>query len=135
VSPVVSSLFMFEGRAEEAMTFYVSLFDDAEVEHVVRFGPGEPGPEGSILLADFRLGGQSFQCMDSYIRHAFTFTPATSVSVELPTEAEVDAVFARLAEDGQVLMPVAAYPFSPHFGWLTDRFGVSWQVQVARSPG
>jgi predicted 3-demethylubiquinone-9 3-methyltransferase (glyoxalase superfamily) len=89
-----------------------------------------------VQLATFRLGGQAFSCLDSPIAHGFTFTPATSISVELPTMEEVDATFARLAEEGTVLMPLAAYPFSPHFGWLTDRFGVSWQVQVARrGPG
>ena len=119
---------MFEGKAEEAMSFYVSLFKNAEVTDIQRYGPGGPGKEGSVLKALFTLDGQSFMCIDSPAKHAFTFTPSFSIFVTCETEAEIDALFARLSEGGQVLMPLGEYPFSSKFAWLSDKYGVSWQL-------
>jgi predicted 3-demethylubiquinone-9 3-methyltransferase (glyoxalase superfamily) len=122
---------MFQGQAEEAMDLYVEVFPDAEVEGVQRVGPDGPGVPGSVERAALRLGDRTFQIFDSPVEHDFTFTPSVSISVELDDAAEVDRAFARLADGGEVLMPLDAYPFSPHFGWLADRFGVSWQLGVA----
>jgi predicted 3-demethylubiquinone-9 3-methyltransferase (glyoxalase superfamily) len=69
--------------------------------------------------------------IDSPVKHDFTFTPAMSLFVDCADEAEIDALFAKLSEGGKVLMPLAAYPFSRKFGWLSDRFGVSWQLNLA----
>ncbi len=129
----VTPFLMFEGQAEEAMTFYVSLLPNSSVLHVTRYGPEGPGKEGSIMLAMFALGGQQFMCIDSPVSHGFTFTPAMSIYVNCESEAEIDALFARLSEGGQVLMPLSSYPFSPRFGWLNDRFGVSWQVNLRQA--
>ena len=126
----VTPFLMFEGRAEEAMTFYVSLMPDSGIQHITRYGPEGPGKEGSVVLATFTLGGQQFKCIDSPVNHAFTFTPAMSIYINCASEAEIDTLFGRLSEGGQVLMPLAAYPFSPKFGWLNDRFGVSWQLNM-----
>jgi predicted 3-demethylubiquinone-9 3-methyltransferase (glyoxalase superfamily) len=71
-------------------------------------------------------------CIDSYVRHAFTFTPAISLFVTCQSEAEIDQLFARLSEGGQILMPLDAYPFSEKFAWITDRYGVSWQLTLTR---
>lgn len=129
--PQVTPFLMFEGRAEEAMNRYVELFDDSAIESITRYGTGEPGPEGTVLHATFALGGRRFFCIDSPARHEFTFTPAVSLFVECGSAEQVDRYFQALAEDGAVLMPLGEYPFSPRFGWVQDRFGVSWQVSFA----
>jgi predicted 3-demethylubiquinone-9 3-methyltransferase (glyoxalase superfamily) len=121
---------MFEGVAEEAMNFYVSLFADSEINQVDRYGPGEPGAEGTVKIAAFTLAGQEFLCIDSPVKHAFTFTPSISLFVNCESEAELERVFAQLSAGGKVLMPVANYGFSTKFGWTNDRFGVSWQLNL-----
>jgi predicted 3-demethylubiquinone-9 3-methyltransferase (glyoxalase superfamily) len=126
----VSTFLMFEGRAEEAMHFYVGLFDGAAVTNIRRYGPGEAGKEGSVMHATFALKGQNFMCIDSPAKHAFTFTPAISIFVDCDSEAEVDALFGKLSEGGQILMPLDKYPFSRKFAWIADRFGVSWQINL-----
>jgi len=126
----ISTFLMFEGQAEEAMTFYVSLFPGSEVWSIERYGPGEMGPEGSVKRADFTLAGHALMCIDSPAKHAFTFTPSVSLFVECADEAELDAAFERLSEGGSVLMPLADYGFSRKFGWVSDRFGVSWQLNL-----
>ena len=126
----IKTFLMFEGRCEEAISFYVSLFPDAAVSSIRRYGPEGPGAEGSVKQATFTIQGQTFMAIDSPVRHGFTFTPAMSLFVDCADEAEIDALFAKLSEGGQVLMPLAAYPFSRRFGWLSDRFGVSWQLSL-----
>lgn len=122
---------MFDGTAEEAMTLYVSLFGDSQITQVERYGPGEQGKEGTVKVAYFTLAGREHLCIDSPVKHGFGFTPAMSLFVECESEAELDAVFSRLSEGGNVLMPIGNYGFSSRFGWLTDRFGVSWQLNLA----
>jgi predicted 3-demethylubiquinone-9 3-methyltransferase (glyoxalase superfamily) len=89
------------------------------------------GPEGSVKRADFTLAGQPVICIDSPAKHAFTFTPSMSLFVECEDEAEFDTAFALLAEGGKLLMPPDNYGFSRKFGWLNDRFGVSWQLNLS----
>lgn len=122
---------MFEGKAEEAMTFYVSLFKGSEVTSVQRYGPGEPGAEGSVKRAEFTLAGHRLACIDSPIKHAFTFTPSISLFIECDTEAELEEVVVKLSEGGGVLMPPANYGFGTKFAWVCDRFGVSWQLNLS----
>lgn len=126
----VTPFLMFEGSAEEAVRFYVSLFHGSEVKQVERYGPGGPGPEGTVKRADFTLAGQPVICIDSFVKHAFTFTPSMSLFVECESEAELDAAFAQLSAGGGVLMPPGDYGFSRKFAWINDRFGVSWQLNV-----
>jgi predicted 3-demethylubiquinone-9 3-methyltransferase (glyoxalase superfamily) len=121
---------MFEGKAEEAMNLYVSLFRGSEVVRVERYGPGEPGAEGSVKRAEFTLGGHRMACIDSPIKHAFTFTPSASLFVDCDDEAEMDAAFAQLTAGGAVLMPPGNYGFSTKFACVVDRFGVSWQLNL-----
>ncbi len=123
---------MFQGQAEEALDLYVAVFPDAEVESIERVGDDGPGVPGSLQTAVLRLGDWRLQVFDSPVEHDFTFTPSSSLWVECETAAEIDRAFALLADGGQVLMPVEAYPFSPHYGWVADRFGVSWQLALAR---
>jgi predicted 3-demethylubiquinone-9 3-methyltransferase (glyoxalase superfamily) len=123
---------MFQGRAVEALDFYVSLFgDDAAVEEIVRWGEGEAGPKGSVQRAWLRLKDQRVICLDSPVKHAFDFTPSFSFFIECDSEAELDRLAAGLLDGGTALMPPGAYGFSRKFAWVNDRFGVSWQVNLA----
>lgn len=124
---------MFVGEAEEAMNFYVSLFAGSEVLEIERYGPDEQGAEGKIKRAGFTLCGQDFICIDSPPVHDFTFTPSISIFVDCESEAELDKVFGQLSEGGEVFMPLDDYGFrrvSRKFGWCSDRFGVSWQLNL-----
>ena len=129
----IKTFLMFEGRCEQAMNFYVSLFEGAAITGVRRYGSEGPGKEGSVMQATFSLAGQTFMCIDSPVKHEFTFTPAMSLFVDCADEPEIDTLFAKLSESGQVLMPLGQYPFARKFGWVSDQFGVSWQLNLPNS--
>lgn len=129
-SQKITTFLMFQGNAEEAMTFYLSLFDDASVVAINRYGAGGPGPEGTVEHATFALAGQEFMCIDSAVKHAFTFTPAMSLFVQCRDEPELDRLYTALADGGSELMALGNYGFSAKFGWVNDRFGVSWQLNL-----
>ena len=126
----VTTFLMFMGQAEEAMKLYISLFKQSAIVNITRYGANEAGAEGTVQHATFTLNGQEFMAIDSNIEHAFTFTPSMSLYVRCEDEAEIDRVFAALSAGGQILMPLEQYPFSRKFGWLADRFGVSWQLSL-----
>ena len=126
----ITTFLMFDGNAEEAMNLYASLFKQSEILSITRYGANEAGNEGTVQQALFTLNGQQFMCIDSPAQHAFTFTPSMSLFVRCDTEEDIDEVFAKLAQDGQILMPLGEYPFSPKFGWVSDKFGVSWQLSL-----
>jgi predicted 3-demethylubiquinone-9 3-methyltransferase (glyoxalase superfamily) len=132
MSTTITTFLMFEGKAEEAMSLYISLFENAEIVHVERYKANEGGIGGSIKLASFTLNGINYKCIDSPIHHGFTFTPAMSLYVNCDSAAEVERLFDKLSEGGQVLMPLDAYPFSDKFGWVADKFGVSWQLNLRK---
>ncbi|MEL6538832.1 MAG: VOC family protein [Bacteroidota bacterium] len=119
-----------ENNAEEAMNFYVSLFDNSKITDIQRYGKDGPAKEGTIFVATFELNGSQFACSDSYITHEWTFTPGVSIWVECTSEPELDKVFGALSENGKVLMPVGNYGFSTKFAFVEDRFGVSWQLNL-----
>ena len=121
---------MFEGCAEEAMEFYTSTFKNAEVLNVTRYGKDSAGSEGSVQQASFVLNGQEFMCIDSNIKHAFSFTPSLSLFVKCTSDDEIQELFAKLSDGGNILMPLNNYPFSKRFGWLSDKFGVNWQLNL-----
>lgn len=125
----ITPFLMFEGKAEEAMKFYVSLFESSEIIGITRYGADGPGTEGSVAHAVFSLDGQVLMCTDSTVEHAFT--PAMSLYATCESEDEIDGLFEKPSQDGEVLMPLAAYPFSPKFAWLDDTYGVSWQLALA----
>jgi predicted 3-demethylubiquinone-9 3-methyltransferase (glyoxalase superfamily) len=127
----VTPFLMFEGAAEAAMNFYLSLFPGAAIDSIARFGAGGPGCEGSVMQATMSLKGQKLFFFDSPVKHAFTFTPSISLMVDCDSAAEVDRLFAALSEQGQTLMPLDAYPFARRFAWINDRFGVSWQLRFS----
>ena len=126
----VRPFLMFEGKAEEAMNFYISLFHGAKVLEISRYGANQPGPEGSVKKASFSLGDQTIHCTDSFVKHGFSFTPAFSLFVDCTSEEEIGRLYAALSTGGATLMPLGEYGFSRKFGWINDRFGVSWQLNL-----
>ena len=130
MASTVATFLMFDGVAEKAMNFYVSLFGGSEIRRIERYGPGEQGAEGTVKRADFALGGHNMICFDSPVKHDFTFTPSISIFVDCENEAELDEAFNQLSAGGAVLMPLDNYGFSAKFGWVNDRFGVSWQLNL-----
>lgn len=129
---IIPFLMFQDGKAEEAMNFYTSLIEDSEIATIVRYGANEDGDEGTIMQATFILKGQEFMCIDSKIKHEFSFTPSFSIYVTCSTEDEIGNIYQRLSEGGQSLMPLDDYGFSKKFGWLNDRFGVSWQLNLPK---
>lgn len=116
--------------AEEAMNFYISLFDDSKIIRIQRWGKEGPGKEGTVMHATFQLNGQQFRCSDSPPVHNWDFTPAVSNYVACENEEEIERLFSKLSENGEVAMPLNNYGFSQKFGWVIDRFGVSWQLNL-----
>ena len=123
---------MFEGKAEEAMNFYTSILDNSAIKSISRYKANEAGPEGSVMHATFTLNGQEYMCIDSPGKHAFTFTPSISLYVTCDSEEEINILFEKLSMNGTILMPLDKYPFSEKFCWLSDRFGVSWQLTLSK---
>ena len=110
------------GKAEDAINFYTSVFRNAKVAHVLRYGKDEkPDKEGTIRHAGIVLEGQSFAVMDSARAHGFTFNEAISFIVRCNTQEEIDYFWSKLAVD----------PAAGQCGWLKDQFGLSWQIVPA----
>ena len=123
--------FMFQdGVAQQALDLYCATFPDSRAVRVERYAAGEPGPAGTIKVATFTLCGREFMCSDSPVKHGFTFTPSNSTFVDFDSEEDLQRTFDALSQGGMVLMPLANYGFSRRFGWLNDRFGVSWQLNL-----
>ena len=120
------------GRAEEAVGWYCSIFDDARVVSMDRYGPGEHDPEGTVRTAVFEIGGHQMMAIDSAAAHQVTCTPAISLWVECSSSEEIERVSAALGEGGNMLMPLGDYGFSKQFCWVADRYGVTWQLNLSR---
>lgn len=131
MATTITPFLMFQGgRAEEALRLYTSLFADAEVTRLERFGPGEGGAEGTLRACEVSLRGQRIRLFDSPTPHAFDFTPSVSLFVDTEDPGEFDALYGALSEGGGVMMPPDDYGFSRRFAWVADRFGVSWQISL-----
>lgn len=122
---------MFTGDASAALALYASIFSAFRVESIERYDPAAPGAEGLVKRADVSFAGHAIVVIDSPVKHAFTFTASTSLFVECENESELNSAFAKLSAGGQVFMPLDNYGFSSRFGWCSDRFGVSWQLNLA----
>lgn len=110
----------FDGKAEEAARFYVSLLPGSQVDAVWRNSIETPGGKpGDVLLVEFTLAGQGYQALNG--GPVYQFTPAISLSVDCADQAEVDRLWEALSEGGE---PVQC-------GWLRDRYGLSWQIVPA----
>jgi predicted 3-demethylubiquinone-9 3-methyltransferase (glyoxalase superfamily) len=119
----VTPFLMFEGRCAEAVAFYIATLGGEVVSMQHR-------PDGAVQHTVFTLRGREHRAIDSPAKHAFSFTPSLSLFVDCADEAEIDRLYAAFAEGGSALMPLGDYGFSKKFGWLNDRFGVSWQLNL-----
>ena len=127
----VTPFLMFQdGKAEEAMNHYTSLIEDSSIKSITRYGANEAGEEGTVMHAIFSLKGQEFMCIDSNVKHEFTFTPSFSIYITCDSEQEINTLYEKLILNGQALMPLDDYGFSKKFGWINDQFGVSWQLNL-----
>jgi predicted 3-demethylubiquinone-9 3-methyltransferase (glyoxalase superfamily) len=130
----ITPFLWFDDNAEEAMNFYVSLFENSRVVNIFRY-PDEPldipmqGMEGKVLTGEFELGGQQFMALDGGPQ--FQFTPAISFFVNCRTEDEIDRLFEQLSARGDVMMPLQQYPFAEKFAWVQDRYGLTWQLMLS----
>ncbi|MBN2470596.1 MAG: VOC family protein [Anaerolineae bacterium] len=118
----------FEGNAETAVAFYTSIFNHASTGSILRYGEEGPGDPGSVVTMEFMLEGQPFIALNG--GPYATFTPAVSFFVSCHTRQELEPLWEQLAESGRVLMPLDTYPFSEYYGWVEDRFGISWQLNL-----
>ena len=114
----ITPFLWFDGNAEEAMNFYVSIFENAKVGSVSRYGDSGPLPEGSVMTASFELCGQTFMVLNGGGSTKHPFTPAISFVIDCETQQEVDRYWDELTAGGK----------EQPCGWLVDKFGVSWQV-------
>lgn len=128
----VSTHLMFQGGAEEAIKLYSSVFPDFLVHEKELHESGDM--KGRLRLANVSFANHDLIIFDSPPVHDFTFTPAISLFVEFDNAEELKRAFERLSEGGEVAMPLDDYDFSPLFGWLQDRFGVSWQLSLSDNP-
>ena len=119
MSDRITPCLWFDGKAEEAMTFYTSIFKNSKIGHIMYYGEAGPGPKGSVLSVTFELDGQAFMALNG--GPMFTFSPAISFFVKCQTQAEVDEYWAKLSAGGE----------TQQCGWLRDRYGVSWQIVPA----
>ena len=106
----------FDGKAEEAMNFYVSIFKNSKVVTVTRYGEAGPGKKGTVMSATFQLAGQDFYALNGGPQ--FKFTPAISLFVNCETQKEVDELWEKLSAGGR----------KDQCGWLQDKYGLSWQI-------
>ena len=112
----ITPFLWFDGTAEEAMNFYTSIFKNSKKGRVSRYGEAGPGPKGTVMSATFELEGQQFMALNGGPH--FKFSPAISFLVDCKTQQEVDELWAKLSEGGQI----------QQCGWLTDKFGLTWQI-------
>ncbi|HEY0059874.1 MAG TPA: VOC family protein, partial [Flavisolibacter sp.] len=122
----ITPFLWFDGKAEEAARFYTSLFPNSNILALEHWGEGGHFPKEWVRNATFELNGQPFYAFDA--GPMFTFNPSVSFFVVCETESETTMVWEALLEGGEVLMALDVYDWSPKYGWLKDRFGVSWQV-------
>ncbi len=121
----------FNDNAEDAVNFYTSIFKDAKVTGMNRSGEVLPGEKGKLFTATFQLAGQGFYALNG--GPMFSFTPAVSLFVNCETEQEIDELWKKLSQEGKILMELSKYPFSEKFGWVQDKFGLSWQLNLTHT--
>jgi predicted 3-demethylubiquinone-9 3-methyltransferase (glyoxalase superfamily) len=112
----ITTFLTFDDQAEEAVNFYTSIFDNSRILSTRRYGDAGPGPAGSLMTAEFELDGQTFTALNG--GSSFSFSQGISLFVDCETQDEVDELWEKLSEGGE----------KGPCGWLTDKFGVSWQI-------
>lgn len=120
------------GKAEEAIKLYTSLFKNSEIKHIEYWKNDEPGgKEGLVKQATFTIDGLEYMASENTFEHGFSFTPSMSIYVNCENENELESLFQKLSEGGSIMMPLDNYGFSKKFGWTSDKYGVSWQLNLA----
>ena len=143
-SQKITPCLWFDSNCEEAITFYTAIFPNSKINHVQRYPDGvEEGPMagmgGKVITAIFELDGYSFQALDG--GPLFTLNPSISFmlnfdpSVDPNARENLETLWTQLSEGGKVMMPLGEYPFSSLYGWVEDRFGVSWQLILTNPDG
>ena len=112
----ITTFLTFDGQAENAVNLYTSVFKNSKITSTSRYGDGGPGPKGSLMSATFELDGQEFIALNG--GPSFSFAQGFSLFVSCETQAELDEYWEKLSEGGKQVQ----------CGWLTDKFGVSWQI-------
>jgi predicted 3-demethylubiquinone-9 3-methyltransferase (glyoxalase superfamily) len=112
----ITTFLWFDSQAEEAATFYTSLFAGSKINSIARYGAGGPGEPGSVMTVDFELFGQQFVALNG--GPIYNFTPAISLYVHCQDQAEIDKYWRALTAGGR----------EDQCGWLVDKYGVSWQI-------
>jgi len=112
----ITPFLWFDDNAEQALTFYTSVFKNSKIKNVSRYGDAGPGPAGAVMAATFELEGLEFIALNG--GPEYSFTPAVSFSVDCKTQDEVDELWEKLSEGGE----------KGRCGWLRDKFGLSWQI-------
>ncbi|MBC7774365.1 MAG: VOC family protein, partial [Phycisphaerae bacterium] len=119
----INPFLWFDHQAEEAANFYTSVFNNAQTGDELRTG-------GAVLVKSFSLDGQKFSALNGGPQ--FKLNPTISFYVVFETEAETDSAWQKLAEGGMVMMPLQQYPWSAKYGWVQDRYGLSWQLSLGK---
>jgi len=112
----ISPFLWFDGNAEEAANFYVSIFKNSKILNISRYADSGPGPKGSVMVVKFQLNGQEFMALNG--GPAFKFTEAISFLVNCETQQEVDDLWEKLTAGGKEIQ----------CGWLKDKYGLAWQI-------
>ena len=112
----ITPFLWFDSQAEEAATFYTSLFKNSKITGISRYGEAGPGPKGAVMMVNFELDGQRFMALNG--GPVFKFTPAISLFVNCETQEEVDELWEKLSAGGE----------KSRCGWLKDKYGLSWQI-------
>lgn len=127
----ITPFLWFDNNAEEAASFYTSLFKNSSIGATVRYGDSGPGPKGSVMTIAFKLNGQDFAAING--GPVFKFTPAVSLFTYCKTEQEINTLFEKLSAGGEIMMPLAKYPFSEKYAFFKDKYGLAWQLILSNN--
>ena len=116
MTKTITPFLWFDGKAEEAANFYVSVFKNSRINNIHRYGDAGPGAKGSVMTVEFELEDMRFVGLNGGPQ--YQFTPAVSFAVNCETQAEIDELWEKLTAGGRQVQ----------CGWLVDKFGVSWQI-------
>ena len=126
----------FDDQAEPAAAFYTRIFPRGRITAVSHYPASSDNPSGkprgSVLTVEFEIAGQRFTALNGGA--LFVLNPSISFFVNVETAEEAEAIFGALSEGGTALMPIGTYPWSERYGWVKDRFGVTWQVMATPAP-
>lgn len=128
----ITPFLWFENQSEKAANFYTSIFNNSKIKTITHYGPegaeASGREEGSVMTVAFLIEGQEFVALNG--GPVFEITPAISFYVNCETEQEIVNLWNKLSKGGTILMELNKYPFSEEFGWLKDKFGVTWQLMI-----